>query len=210
MRSMFGVFMYGWPPAPNSSKRRSSIRITRKFGLRGTYRSLRLDGLHLRSDHAQAHTQRFGLEHVLREDVRDIHVGSELAHEKLLHVLDRGKRDAADPRSRQLDQHLRHVERAPDAVDELHLGLAVLDKLRGFDEHELRSGLEAILGLTDELRRIVLHIFRADLAENGKAVATRKADLLHPVGARERHAIIRNFDDVETDALRFLEIARQH
>src|SRR5690349_16041573 len=29
-RSMCGVFMYGWPPAP---KRRSSIRMTRKFGL---------------------------------------------------------------------------------------------------------------------------------------------------------------------------------
>src|SRR5262245_56027130 len=35
-RSMCGVFMYGWPPAPNSSKRRSSIRMTRKFGLLGT------------------------------------------------------------------------------------------------------------------------------------------------------------------------------
>ncbi len=32
MRSTLGVFMYGCPPAPNSSKRRSSIRITRKFG----------------------------------------------------------------------------------------------------------------------------------------------------------------------------------
>src|SRR4051812_22745837 len=32
MRSMCGVFMYGWPPALNSSKRRSSIRMTRMFG----------------------------------------------------------------------------------------------------------------------------------------------------------------------------------
>src|SRR5512134_2986998 len=32
MRSMCGVFMYGWPPAPNSSKRRSSIRMMRKLG----------------------------------------------------------------------------------------------------------------------------------------------------------------------------------
>jgi hypothetical protein len=31
-RSMFGVFMYGWPPAPNSSKRRSSIRMTTRLG----------------------------------------------------------------------------------------------------------------------------------------------------------------------------------
>src|SRR5687767_3156768 len=44
-RSMLGVFMYGWPPAPNSSKRRSSISTTRKLGLVGT-RARRLDERH--------------------------------------------------------------------------------------------------------------------------------------------------------------------
>ena len=34
-RSMCGVFMYGWPEAPVSSKRRSSIRMTMRFGLAG-------------------------------------------------------------------------------------------------------------------------------------------------------------------------------
>ena len=34
MRSMCGVFMKGWPQMPSSSNLRSSIRTTRKFGLR--------------------------------------------------------------------------------------------------------------------------------------------------------------------------------
>src|SRR5688572_21292617 len=40
IRSMCGVFMYGCPPAPNSSKRRSSIKITSRLGLRATLVSL--------------------------------------------------------------------------------------------------------------------------------------------------------------------------
>jgi hypothetical protein len=35
-RSMCGVFMYGWPEAPVSSKRRSSIRMTMRLGFLAT------------------------------------------------------------------------------------------------------------------------------------------------------------------------------
>src|SRR5688572_23378746 len=45
-RSMCGVFMYGWPPAPNSSKRRSSTSTTRKFGRLVGTRARRPDERH--------------------------------------------------------------------------------------------------------------------------------------------------------------------
>src|SRR5690242_7813811 len=41
-----------------------------------------------RTDDAQSHAQRLGLHDVVRQHVRDVHVGAEFAHEKLLHVLD--------------------------------------------------------------------------------------------------------------------------
>src|SRR5689334_12449221 len=46
---------------------------------------------HCRPDDAQADAQRLGLHDVVRQHVRDVHVGTEFAHERLLHVLDRGQ-----------------------------------------------------------------------------------------------------------------------
>src|SRR5690348_6920624 len=107
---MFGVFMYGWPLALNSSKRMSSIRITRKFGLRGTHIPLFLDCFCAGPNDTETHTKCLGFQYVLREHVRDVHVRAELTHEEFLHVFHGMQRDAADPRARELDQHLRHVE----------------------------------------------------------------------------------------------------
>src|SRR5215213_6591505 len=111
-RSICGVFMYGWPPAPNSSKRRSSISTTRKLGFLVGTSARRLD-------------ERNPLRHVVGDDLaegfrRDRRGQVEpLLAERFDHF--RLREDRVDLAVHAIDHRARHFRRTDKAKPRIEL-----------------------------------------------------------------------------------------